>query len=197
MIPAMKNMKKILLCGLPESLQTSLLEQVALLKGEFSIVIGKSGEIVDLVVMAAGQAPAASPGCPALELNLVKPQRLGPLLRQMDLMLSEPALYLPDIRIGSYILKAQDRILAHPEKTDISLTDREVDILAFLAKQRGAVVSRDDLLKNVWEYQAGVDTHTLETHIYRLRQKIENAADAPEILLTDGGGYRLNPDMLQ
>lgn len=191
----MKNMKKILLTGLPEPLQKSLLEQMALLGREFSIIGENPAEIADLAVTGGGQ-DNTPPGCPVLELDMEKPQRLGSLLRQMDLMLAEPALYLPDIRIGAYTLKAQDRILSHPEKTDIALTDREVDILAFLAKQRGAAVSRDDLLKNVWEYQAGVDTHTLETHIYRLRQKIETAADAPEILLTDGGGYRLNPDML-
>jgi DNA-binding response OmpR family regulator len=81
---------------------------------------------------------------------------------------------------------------AAKEGEDIALTDREVDILAYLVRHRQAPVSRDMLLKNVWQYQEGVDTHTLETHIYRLRQKIEASADEPRLLLTVEGGYRLH-----
>ena len=54
-------------------------------------------------------------------------------------------------------------------------------------------VSRETLLQEVWGYNSGVTTHTLETHIYRLRQKVEKDAASPQILVTEAGGYKLVP----
>jgi DNA-binding response OmpR family regulator len=54
-------------------------------------------------------------------------------------------------------------------------------------------VSRETLLQEVWGYNSGVTTHTLETHVYRLRQKVEKDAASPAILVTDAGGYKLVP----
>ena len=55
------------------------------------------------------------------------------------------------------------------------------------------MISREELLTEVWGYNAGVTTHTLETHVYRLRQKIEPDPTGPKILITEAGGYRLAP----
>jgi DNA-binding response OmpR family regulator len=75
----------------------------------------------------------------------------------------------------------------------IRLTDKETAILKYLYRCGDRVVGRDTLLDEVWGYNAGVTTHTLETHVYRLRQKIEaNPSDA-RILVTEQGGYRLVP----
>ena len=71
------------------------------------------------------------------------------------------------------------------------LTDKETSILKYLFRAGERPVSRDDLLNDVWGYNAGVTTHTLETHIYRLRQKIEENPAEAQILLTEPGGYRL------
>jgi DNA-binding response OmpR family regulator len=65
--------------------------------------------------------------------------------------------------------------------------------LKYLYRSGPKAVSRDELLKEVWGYNAAVTTHTLETHIYRLRQKIETDAQVPKLLLTETGGYRLQP----
>jgi DNA-binding response OmpR family regulator len=75
----------------------------------------------------------------------------------------------------------------------IRLTEKETSILKFLYRAGGRVVSREVLLNEVWGYNAGVTTHTLETHVYRLRQKIEADPSHAQLLLTEPGGYRLAP----
>lgn len=71
------------------------------------------------------------------------------------------------------------------------LTEKEVSILKYLYQNVPAVVSKEDLLKDVWQYSTGATTHTVETHIYRLRQKIEQNGGS-QAILTENGGYRLN-----
>ncbi len=71
------------------------------------------------------------------------------------------------------------------------LTEKETAILARLANERGGVVAREVLLREIWGYNASISTHTLETHIHRLRRKIENSSGRPALLLTAPSGYRL------
>ena len=94
--------------------------------------------------------------------------------------------------IGPYEFRPAAKLLQEPKRgRKIRLTEKETAILTFLLNAGGQPVSREILLSEVWGYNSKVTTHTLETHIYRLRQKIEpNPAEA-RILLTDGGGYRL------
>jgi len=73
----------------------------------------------------------------------------------------------------------------------VRLTEKETSILKYLYRAPGHSASRDELLAEVWGYNAGVTTHTLETHIYRLRQKIELEPNSARLLLTESGGYRL------
>jgi DNA-binding response OmpR family regulator len=75
----------------------------------------------------------------------------------------------------------------------IRLTDKETSILRFLYRAGGKTVLRQVLLNEVWGYNSAVTTHTLETHIYRLRQKAEPDPSQPRLLLTESGGYRLDP----
>jgi DNA-binding response OmpR family regulator len=74
----------------------------------------------------------------------------------------------------------------------VRLTDKESNILKFLYRAGGKPVPRQILLNEVWGYNSAVTTHTLETHIYRLRQKIEPDPTNARLLLTEGGGYRLD-----
>ena len=94
--------------------------------------------------------------------------------------------------IGPYEFRPAAKLLQEPKRgRKIRLTEKEAAILSFLLSAGGQPVSREILLSEVWGYNSKVTTHTLETHIYRLRQKIEpNPAEA-RILLTDAGGYRL------
>jgi DNA-binding response OmpR family regulator len=94
-------------------------------------------------------------------------------------------------RIGPYDFRPGMRVLIDPEHRKIRLTDKEAAILRYLYRSGEKPVGREELLREVWGYNAAVTTHTLETHIYRLRQKIEPDAQAPNLLLTESGGYRL------
>jgi DNA-binding response OmpR family regulator len=75
------------------------------------------------------------------------------------------------------------------------LTEKEINILRFLHRANGQPVSREVLLAEIWGYNSQISTHTLETHIYRLRQKSEGGTDnstmETPLLVTDAGGYRL------
>ena len=71
------------------------------------------------------------------------------------------------------------------------LTEKETAILKYLYRAGDRIVTREVLLSEVWGYNSGVTTHTLETHIYRLRQKIERDPSQAELLVTESGGYKL------
>ncbi len=93
--------------------------------------------------------------------------------------------------VGPYTFKPAAKMLLTEDDKKIRLTEKETNILKFLYRASDGVVARDVLLHEVWGYNAGVTTHTLETHIYRLRQKIEPDPSNARILLTESGGYRL------
>lgn len=125
---------------------------------------------------------------------VTKPFKFAVLLARVRAQLrqheqSEDAVF----KIGPYTFKPASKVLADDKKNKIRLTEKETSILKFLYRSGESVVSRDVLLHEVWGYNAGVTTHTLETHIYRLRQKIEKDPSNAEILVTESGGYRLVP----
>ena len=93
--------------------------------------------------------------------------------------------------LGPYTFKPAMKMLITEDEKKIRLTEKETNILKFLYRANDGVVARDVLLHEVWGYNAGVTTHTLETHIYRLRQKIEPDPGQGRILVTESGGYRL------
>ncbi|WP_417798053.1 response regulator transcription factor [Terasakiella pusilla] len=126
---------------------------------------------------------------------ITKPFRLGVLLARLRAHLrqheqSEDAIFT----VGPYSFQPAAKMLVESE-TDkkVRLTDKETNIIKFLYRANGKVVGRDTLLDEVWGYNAGVTTHTLETHVYRLRQKIEKDPSNAQILVTEPGGYKLVP----
>ena len=125
-----------------------------------------------------------------------KPFRLNELLARLRAQLrlfenSEDAVFT----IGPYTFRPANKQLVEPGRNKkIRLTDKETAILKFLYRAAGKPVARQILLNEVWGYNAAVTTHTLETHVYRLRQKIEPDPAVSRLLLTEGGGYRLNAD---
>jgi DNA-binding response OmpR family regulator len=113
--------------------------------------------------------------------------RIRSQLRQHDA--SEDAVFT----IGPYSFRPAAKVLLGAKGGKVRLTEKETAILRYLFRAAQKPVSRDVLLQEVWGYNSGVTTHTLETHIYRLRQKIEQDAGNPAILVTDAGGYKLVP----
>ncbi len=93
--------------------------------------------------------------------------------------------------IGPYIFHPRSKHLATPRGGKLRLTEKETAILRFLHRAAPNAVTREVLLRDVWGYNANVTTHTLETHIYRLRQKIEEDPVRAKLLVTDAGGYKL------
>ncbi len=124
---------------------------------------------------------------------VTKPFRLGVLLARIRAQLrqheqSEDATF----SIGRFTFRPAAKILIDPDsERKIRLTEKETAILKYLYRARDQVVGRGVLLNEVWGYNAGVTTHTLETHIYRLRQKIKTDPSNAQLLVTEGGGYRL------
>ncbi|WP_128254912.1 response regulator transcription factor [Falsirhodobacter deserti] len=94
-------------------------------------------------------------------------------------------------QLGPYSFRPAQKLLVDDNDRKVRLTEKETNILKFLYRATQGVVPRDVLLHEVWGYNAGVTTHTLETHIYRLRQKIEPDPSNARLLVTESGGYRL------
>ncbi len=129
---------------------------------------------------------------------IAKPFRLAELLARLRAQLrifenSEDAVFL----IGPYVFRPAAKMLQEPVRNRrIRLTEKETSILKFLYRSGSRPVARQVLLNEVWGYNSAVTTHTLETHIYRLRQKIEPDPAHARLLITEGGGYRLDPQGL-
>lgn len=125
---------------------------------------------------------------------VAKPFKFAVLLARIRAQLrqheqSEDAVF----NVGPYVFQPSAKLLTDEAGKKIRLTEKETNILKFLLRSAEKVVTRDVLLHEVWGYNAGVTTHTLETHIYRLRQKIEPDPSNATLLLTEAGGYRLAP----
>ena len=125
---------------------------------------------------------------------VAKPFKFAVLLARIRAQLraheaSEDAVF----SIGPYTFRPGAKILVSEKGSKLKLTEKETAILRFLYRAGQKTVSRDVLLQEVWGYNAAVTTHTLETHVYRLRQKIESNPSAARILVTEPGGYKLMP----
>ena len=128
---------------------------------------------------------------------ITKPFRIAELMARLRAQLrtfeaSEHAVFT----IGPYTFRPSAMVLLGPENRRIRLTEKEAAILRFLYRADRRPVPRDVLLHDVWGYNEMVTTHTLETHIYRLRQKLEQDPSNARMLVTQHGGYRLDPALV-
>jgi len=125
---------------------------------------------------------------------IAKPFKFAVLLARIRAQLrqheqSEDAVFT----IGHYSFRPAQKLLVQEDGTKVRLTEKETAILKYLYRADQKVITRDILLEEVWGYNSGVTTHTLETHIYRLRQKIEINPSSAALLVTESGGYKLVP----
>ncbi len=164
---------------------------------ELCRLLRRNGITVPIIMLTAAEGEADT--ILGLEAGandyVTKPFRLGVLLARLRAHLrqheqSDNAVFT----IGPYSFRPSSKLLVDTARNNkIRLTDKEAAILKYLYRAGNRVIGRETLLHEVWGYNPGVNTHTLETHVYRLRQKIERDPGHAEILVTEAGGYRLVP----
>jgi len=196
----------VLRASLAEQLQQEGYEVVAAATGEEACAAARETLSFAIIGLADGEQLAAQLreqglSCPLLLLtdgdapatpeSLTRPFRISTLLARLHALNTHHA-PADDaaVRIGPYTFHPSAKLL-QADGRKVRLTEKETNILKFLHASSGTV-PRDILLHEVWGYSPAVATHTLETHIYRLRKKIEQDPANAQILLTEGGGYRLS-----
>ena len=184
----------------PEARFDSIILDIGLPDGDgrdFCAKIRQQGHSMPIIMLtgAADEDDVVSGLNAGANDYIAKPFRANELLARLHAQLrlfdtSEDAVFT----IGPYTFRPAAKLLIGADKKQrLRLTAKEVDILKFLYRHANRVVSRQLLLDEVWGYNAGVTTHTLETHVYRLRQKIEADPSNCRLLMTAPGGYRLDP----
>lgn len=162
-----------------------------------------TGGLAGMVTLADGEKPLVTLVCPSGSRDGVE----GPMVvlgaggldmpaRLSDIIEAIERAALSGRPVGERMhdgwrLLAEKMTLYSPEGVNFALTDTEVRLLTCLFDANGQEVTRPDLLQTVWGYRPGLDTHTVETHIYRLRQKIEHDPANPAFVVTTDNGYRL------
>ncbi len=165
--------------------------------GREAVKILRKGGFKAPIIMLTGQDTDADTilGLEAGANDYVtKPFRFAVLLARVRAQLrqheqSEDATFT----VGPYTFKPSQKLMTDQRGGKLRLTEKEASIIKYLYRAEQKVVTRDVLLEEVWGYNSGVTTHTLETHVYRLRQKIERDPSNAEILVTESGGYKLVP----
>lgn len=157
---------------------------------------------LEQVIVSSGHSVATAQDCDLILADPKHPTKLPPTEtetlttpiapRQLIRMLRSKQLTQALPLGAGWQLDLSTRTLTHATQEPIALTEKECALLAALAKVQPHTVTREALLADVWGMSAEIDTHTLETHIYRLRSKLGAASPAPAELLTEGGAYRLS-----
>jgi len=158
---------------------------IGLQKGDgLAATLRQAGLAAPILLLTDGEAQTT-------QESLAKPFRVSTLLARLHALSTHHAGSSDAaVRIGPYTFHPSAKLLQAAGRK-VRLTEKETNILKFLHASAGTV-PRDILLHEVWGYGPAVATHTLETHIYRLRKKIEQDPAKAQILLTEGGGYRLS-----
>lgn len=207
-------MPNILLLSDNEAFANDLAGQIALYAGDFTVMFAEEpGVLFDLAVIDGQSAGAREfrgryPGIPliflareepveleesALNKIMFKPLVLEDFLNQVksgiNLLENSADGYLT---FNCYELRPVSREILNLRNNEVvKLTEKEVAIIKYLYKACDKIVSKNELLQEVWGYSPDVTTHTIETHIYRLRQKVEHEDASAQLILTEDGGYKL------
>jgi len=152
---------------------------------------GQKDKNNDLVVID-GELTAPSP-LPDNSITIKRPVRLKALMQEIEEKL-RGKLQKQDVNLGNgYFLSLASRTVYTPENpVSVTLTEKECELLEQIAGHREPILSRQLLLKAIWGYSEAIDTHTLETHLYRLRIKLKQASEELDIGFSEERGYYLN-----
>lgn len=186
----MKNSNKhILVKDLPSCIGAALKEHINNILGLEMIEKTEEGIKASVVITASLNRESFS--IPRISISLEEKIRMGELLLKLYQMLKQPWFYVESIKLRGLVFKPKDKIIENTHGKEISLTDREIDLLYYMSQKAGEVINKERLLQDIWNYKNELDTHTLETHIYRLRQKLDEAGES-RILTTQESGYLLD-----
>lgn len=206
-------MPNLLFISENSSFAEDLCGQIKYYAPEFNIITEDNGEVLDTVILDEKSSllkdiRAEHPKTPVflllsnvddvfestnLNITIAKPLQLEAFLNQLravgNLLDNSADGYL---FFNNYELHPVAReILNIRNDETIKLTEKEVAIIKYLYKARDKIVSKNELLQEVWGYSPDVSTHTIETHIYRLRQKVEHENPDAQLIMTEEGGYKL------
>ena len=118
------------------------------------------------------------------------PTRIGPLLDKINILLIKKKYnFQSKLNIKDYTINLNSKIISNQVST-LKLTEREIDIILFL-KEKESPQSVDDLQNKIWNYSNNLETHTVETHIYRLRKKFKNHFNDNDFILSLKNGYKI------
>ena len=155
----------------------------------------KEAEITNIILfMIEAQISETSSFIESTEKHyfIEKPFRINHLNKKISTILAKISdSHEVTYKIGPFIFLPLKKILMLGEKIKVELTEKEVAILKCLISSSGEAVDKDTLLKQVWNYSPDVTTHTLETHIYRLRQKLEIDSSIPRLIISKDGGFTI------
>ena len=119
-----------------------------------------------------------------------KPIKLRKLLEIININLLKNKFYKQsNIKIGKYSLDLNSRKIFLRDK-NLDLTERETNLIVFINERKNVTIK--DLQKNVWDYSPNLETHTVETHIYRLRKKMSEIFGDENFILNTQNGYTIN-----
>ena len=122
-----------------------------------------------------------------------KPFRIHNFMKKIDFVLAKiSGQNEATLNMGPFVFFPEQKVIKLNDQTEIELTEKEAGILECLLGTDEEIVDRDTILKQVWDYNPSVTTHTLETHIYRLRQKLEIDKSIPRLIISKGGGFKIN-----
>jgi len=152
----------------------------------------KITNIVLFIVEFAPEEASSSEGSKEKHYFIEKPFRVQHFNKKISTIFAKVS-NLNEVtrKIGPFIFLPLKKVVMFGEKLKVELTEKEVDILKCLISSAGEAVDRDKLLKQVWNYSSDVTTHTLETHIYRLRQKLEIDPSIPRLIISKDGGFSI------
>lgn len=164
--------------------------------GAFAPLVLATPDMPAMVTLVCPGAPVPNGPCVRLGIDMPTPARLIDILNALESAATQALVTQEPLLWAGWQLDMHKCTLTNANKSTIALTDTEARFLYILFTAQGRSVARDELLARVWHYRTDIETHTVETHVYRLRQKIEASPNAPRFLLTTETGYRLTTELV-